>query len=308
MSIEKGKGVLAIMLDEKKLKIMQENPGFIAALDESARRTPGALRAYGIPDETYRTDEEMFDLIHDMRYRIMASSDFSSECIIATILFKDTVKRTINRINTCEYLWEKKGIIPFLKIDQGQEPVMNGVQLMKEITDLEELFTLAKEYQIFGTKSRSLILSANKMGIKEIVDQQFELAKKALANNLLPIIEPEIDIHSPEKEQSEAILKEELLNHLNQLTKDEKIILELSLPDVPDFYEDLLSHPNVVRVVASSGGYRKAEADKKLSQNHGMIASFSRALEEGLAYQETDLEFDFALKESIQSIFDASIQ
>ncbi|MGX7025535.1 class I fructose-bisphosphate aldolase [Vagococcus hydrophili] len=296
------------MLDEKKLKIMQEKPGFIAALDESIRRTPSALRSYGIPDETYHTNQEMLDLIHDMRYRIMASSDFDSEHIIATILYKDTLKRTIQRVNTCEYLLEKKGIIPFLKIDQGQEPVMNGVQLMKEITDFDELMDLAKANKIFGTKSHSIILSANKMGIKEAVDQQFDLARKVLDNGLLPIIEPEVDIHSPEKEQSEAILKEELLGHLNQMNPDQKVILELSLPSIPDFYEELLSHPNVVRVVASSGGYKKAEADKKLSQNHGMIASFSRALEEGLAYQETDMEFDFALRESIQSIFDASIQ
>lgn len=296
------------MIDEKKLKVMSEKPGFIAALDQSGGSTPAILRAYGIPDETYQTNEEMFNLMHDMRYRIIVSPDFSSEHILAAILFSDTIKRTIEGINTCEYLWEKKGIIPFLKIDQGLDVVRSGAQMMKPIENLEEKLVEAKKHYIFGTKARSLILNANEVGIKEVVEQQFDLAKTIFAHDLIPIIEPEIDIHSPEKAKSEALLKEELKKQLDQLDDDVKVILKLTLPSVPDFYHEFIDHPNVVRVVALSGGYRKAEADKKLSENHGMIASFSRALEEGLAYQETDMEFEFALKESIDSIFEASIQ
>lgn len=296
------------MIDEKKLEIMSKKPGFIAALDQSGGSTPAVLRAYGIPDETYQTTEEMYNLMHDMRYRIIVSPDFSSDHILAAILFKDTMKRTIEGINTCEYLWEKKGIIPFLKIDQGLDVVRSGAQMMKPIENLEEKLKEAKEYHVFGTKARSLILNANEVGIKEVVEQQFELAKEIYAHDLIPIVEPEVDIHSPEKEKSEKILKEEIKKQLDMLDENVKIILKLSLPTISDFYHDFIDHPNVIRVVALSGGYRKAEADKKLSENHGMIASFSRALEEGLAYQETDMEFEFALKESIDSIFEASIQ
>lgn len=296
------------MIDEKRLKIMSDKPGFIAALDQSGGSTPTVLRDYGIPDDTYHTDEEMFNLAHDMRYRIIASPDFSSDHILAAILFEDTMKRTIEGINTCEYLWDKKGIIPFLKIDQGLDVLKSGAQMMKPIENLNELLEEAKKYNVFGTKMRSLILSANPVGIKDVVEQQFELATTIFNQGFIPIIEPEIDINSPEKGKAEIILKEELLTSLNNLDSNVKVILKLSLPKIPNFYEELIDHPNVVRLAALSGGFNKAEADKKLSENKGMIASFSRALEEGLAYQETDMEFDFALKESVNSIYKASIK
>lgn len=296
------------MIDEKKLKIMSEKPGFIAALDQSGGSTPNVLRDYGIPDDTYHTDEEMFNLAHDMRYRIITSPDFSSDYVLAAILFEDTMKRTIEGVNTCEYLWDKKEIIPFLKIDQGLDVLKSGAQMMNPIEDLDNILEEAKNYNIFGTKMRSLILNANPVGIKDVVAQQFELATTIYKKGFLPILEPEIDINSTEKGKTEIILKEELLKALNSLDSDVKVILKLSLPKIPNFYEDLMTHPNVVRVAALSGGYNKAEADKKLSENKGMIASFSRALEEGLAYQETDIEFNFALKESVDSIYRASIK
>ncbi len=296
------------MIDEKKLEIMLEKPGFIAALDQSGSSTPSVLRAYGIPDETYHTDKEMFNLIHDMRYRIMASPDFTSEEIIATILFEDTIKRTIEGISTCEYLWDKKGIIPFLKIDQGLDVLKNSAQMMKPIEDLDKVLDEAKKYNIFGTKMRSFVLAANPVGIKEVVAQQFDWATIIYAKQLIPIMEIEVDIHSVEKEKAEAIMKTELLNRLNRLEPDVQVILKLSLPVIPNFYKELIEHPNVLRVAGLSGGYKKAEADKKLSENNGMIASYSRAFAEGLAYQETDLEFDMALKESITSIYNASIK
>ena len=296
------------MIYEKRLRIMSDKPVFISALDQSGGSTPTVLREYGIPADTYHTDEEMFNLAHDMRYRIIASPDFSSDHILAAILFEDTMKRTIEGINTCEYLWNKKGIIPFLKIDQGLDVLKSGAQMMKPIENLNELLEEAKKYNIFGTKMRSLILSANPVGIKDVVEQQFELATTIFNQGFIPIIEPEIDINSPEKGKAEIILKEELLTSLNNLDSNVKVILKLSLPKIPNFYEELIDHPNVVRLAALSGGFNKAEADKKLSENKGMIASFSRALEEGLAYQETDMEFDYALKESINSIYKASIK
>ena len=296
------------MIDEKKLKTMSEKPGFVAALDQSLNSTPAALRAYGIPDETYHTKEEMLDLIHDMRSRIMVSTDFEKSRILATILFIDTMKRKVEGQFTSEYLWNKKNIISFLKIDEGLAVLKNGVQLMNPILDLEEKLKEAKEHQVFGTKMRSLILSANEVGIKEVLKQQFDLAKQIYHEGLIPIIEPEVEIHSTEKEKAELMLKNELLEQLNQLDPSVKIIIQLSLPVVPDIYQDIIEHPNVVRVLAVSGGYKKSEADKKLSENHGMIASFSRALEEGLSYEETDFEFEMILKESIEAIFDASVK
>lgn len=296
------------MVDEKKLKIISEKPGFVAALDQSLNSTPAALRAYGIPDETYHSKEEMLNLIHDMRGRIIESSDFCSDHIIASILFIDTIKRKIGGLFVSEYLWQKKEILSFLKIDEGLAPITSGVQLMKPIEDFEEKLKEAALHDVFGTKMRSLVLNANPTGIKDLVDQQFELAKQVLAHDLIPIIETEVDIHSPEKEKAEVLLKKELLASLDALPKDQKVVIELTLPVIADFYKELVEHPNVIRVLAASAGYNKAEADKKLSQNHGVIASFSRALEEGLAYQETDFEFEWTLKESIEAIFKASIE
>lgn len=296
------------MIDEKKLKIMSEKPGFIAALDQSLNSTPAALRAYGIPDDTYHTKEEMLDLIHDMRGRIMISEDFSSTHILGAILYIDTMKRKIRGQFASEYLWNEKGMLTFLKIDDGLEVPGSGVQLLKPMLDFEEKLKEAKKHHFFGTKMRSLILSANHEGIRDVVQQQFDIAKVILKHDLVPIIETEVEIHSTEKAKAEELLKSELLTELNQLEENAKVIIELSLPTVPDFYKEIVEHPNVVRVLAASSGYKKTEADKKLSQNHGVIASFSRALEEGLMYQETDFEFDMTLKESIQAIFDASIQ
>ena len=296
------------MIDEKKLEIMSEKPGFVAALDESIKSTPAALRAYGIPDETYHTKEEMLNLIHDMRSRIMISEDFSSIHILGTILYIDTIKRKIQGQYVSEYLWEQKGILAFLKIDDGLDVPGSGVQLLKPIADFEEKLQEAKNHHVFGTKMRSLILSANQEGIRDVVKQQFEIAKVILQHDLVPIIETEVEIHSTEKKEAEKLLKEELLVELDKLDAQSKVIIELSLPTIPDFYQEIVSHPNVIRVLAASSGYKKTEADKKLSQNHGVVASFSRALEEGLMYQETDFEFDMILKESIQAIFEASIQ
>ncbi|MGO3731932.1 MAG: fructose bisphosphate aldolase [Vagococcus sp.] len=295
------------MIDEKKLDRMRNGKGFVAALDQSATSTPNVLRAYGIPDDTYQTSEEMFNLAHDMRMRMMISPDFSSKYILATILFEGTLNRTVFGVSTSEYLWNEKGILSFLKIDNGLAPEMNGVQLMKDIPDLDKLLEEANAYHLFGTKARSFIKQANETGIIDVVAQQFDLAKKVYAAGLIPIIEPEIDIHSPEKGQAEVILKKEIEKHLSELAPDVKVILKLSIPNVPDFYQDFTTHHNVVRVVALSGGYKKSEANRKLAENHGMIASFSRALEEGLAYQETDMEFDYDLKESINTIYQASL-
>lgn len=296
------------MINEEQLKLMSEKPGFVAALDQSLSSTPAALRAYGIPDDTYHTKEEMLDLMHDMRSRIIISGDFSSEHIIGTILFVDTIERKISGQFIGEYLWNEKGILSFLKIDDGLDVLGSGVQLLKPIADFEEKIAEAKAHHLFGTKMRSLILSPNEEGIKDVIRQQFDIAKIILEHGLVPILEMEVDIHSMEKAKSEEILKRELLEELNKLDPNAKVILEFSLPNVPDFYKEVVEHPNVVRVLAASSGYKKTEADKKLSQNHGMIASFSRALEEGLMYQETDFEFDMILKESIQAIFDASIK
>ncbi len=302
---EKG---MNTMFDEKKLNIISKKPGFIAALDESLRSTPSVLRAYGIPDETYHSKEEMLNLVHDMRSRIIISSDFSSTHVIAAILFVDTLNRKIAGMPTSQYLWEEKEIIAFLKIDEGLAVLNNDVQLMNPINDLEKKLENAKVNKVFGTKMKSLILGANPEGIEELVDQQFTYAKQILNYELLPIIETEVDIHCRDKDKAEVLLKKALLDNLNQLSSEEKVIIEVTLPVVPDFYEEIISHPNVIRVLASSGGYKQAEADRKLRQNHGMIASFSRALEEGLKYSETDFEFDMILKETIAEIFDASIQ
>ena len=296
------------MIDETKLQIMSEKPGIVAAIDQSLNSTPAALRAYGIPDETNHTKAEMHDLIHDKRCRMIDSTDFSSAHILATILFEDTMKRKIQGMYTSEYLWEKKQIISFLKIDEGLDVPANGVHLLKPMINFEERLKEAKEHQIFGTKMRSLIVNANEVGIKDLVKQQFDISKVILEHDLIPIIEPEVDIHSTDKEKAERLLKKELLAQLDALDEGSQVIIQLSLPVIPDFYEDIVAHKNVIRVLAVSGGYRKAEADKKLSQNHGIIASFSRALEEGLTYQETDFEFEMTLKESIHAIFDASIQ
>lgn len=294
-------------MNEEQLTRMSSGKGFIAALDQSGGSTPKALKAYGIEENSYDTDDAMFNLVHEMRSRIIKSPAFNSDHIIGAILFEGTMEREIDGIPTADYLWDKKGILSFLKIDKGLADEANGVQLLKPIPDLEELLQKANHYHIFGTKERSLIKLANPTGIREVVEQQFDLAKKVAKAGLVPIIEPEVDIHSPEKEAAEAILKEEITKQLATLDADVNVMLKLSIPTVDNLYEDLANDSHVLRVVALSGGYSREEANERLSRNKHLIASFSRALAEGLAYQQTDEEFDATLNTSILAIYQASI-
>lgn len=294
-------------MNEKQLTRMSSGKGFIAALDQSGGSTPKALKAYGIEESSYNTDEAMFNLVHEMRSRIIESPAFTSEHILGAILFEGTMERDIEGLPTVDYLWEKKGILSFLKIDKGLADEVDGVQLLKPIPDLAEILEKASDHHIFGTKERSLIKLANREGIKAVVTQQFELAKQVSDAGLVPIIEPEVDIHSPEKEAAEAILKEELKAHLTELEPHVKVMLKLSIPTIDNFYEELAEIPQVVRVVALSGGYSRAEANERLSRNHQLIASFSRALSEGLSFQQTPAEFDQTLEDSVLAIYNASI-
>ena len=295
-------------MNEKQLQQMTSKKGFIAALDQSGGSTPKALRLYGIPEDKYSTDDEMFDLVHEMRTRIIKSTSFTGEKIIGAILFEKTIERKIDDKFTADYLWEEKGIVPFLKVDKGLQPEANGVQLMKDIPTLDELLKKGIEKHIFGTKMRSVIKSANEEGIKAIVAQQFDIAKKILSYGLIPIIEPEVDIHSVDKEKCEEILKKEIFANLDKLDKDQKIMLKLTIPSVEGFYSDVIAHDNVLRVVALSGGYTRADSNEKLAKNPGLIASFSRALTEGLNVDQTQKEFDDLLEESIDGIYQASIK
>ena len=295
-------------MNEKQLQQMTSKKGFIAALDRSGGSTPKALRLYGIPEDKYSTDDEMFDLVHEMRTRIIKSPSFTGEKIIGAILFEKTIERKIDDKFTADYLWEEKGIVPFLKVDKGLQPEANGVQLMKDIPTLDELLKKGIEKHIFGTKMRSVIKSANEEGIKAIVAQQFDIAKKILSYGLIPIIEPEVDIHSVDKEKCEEILKKEIFANLDKLDKDQKIMLKLTIPSVEGFYSDVIAHDNVLRVVALSGGYTRADSNEKLAKNPGLIASFSRALTEGLNVDQTQKEFDDLLEESIDGIYQASIK
>lgn len=282
--------------------------GFIAALDQSGGSTPKALLDYGIKEDRYSNDEEMFELVHEMRTRIIKSPAFNSKYIIGAILFENTMDRSIDGQLTADYLWEKKGIVPFLKVDQGLTDLENGTQLMKPITGLNDLLKRAVERNIFGTKMRSVIKEANPAGIKKVVEQQFAIANQIVEAGLVPIIEPEVDIHSADKEASEKLLKDEIFKQLSALGKDVKVMLKLSIPTVDNFYSDLLEDPHVVRVVALSGGYSQAEANEKLAHNRGLIASFSRALSQGLTDQQTDEEFNGTLSKSIQAIYEASVK
>lgn len=295
-------------MNEKQLQQMTSKKGFIAALDQSGGSTPKALRLYGIPEDKYSTDDEMFDLVHEMRTRIIKSPSFTGEKIIGAILFEKTIERKIDDKFTADYLWEEKGIVPFLKVDKGLQPEANGVQLMKDIPTLDELLKKGIEKHIFGTKMRSVIKSANEEGIKAIVAQQFDIAKKILSYGLIPIIEPEVDIRSVDKEKCEEILKKEIFANLDKLDKDQKIMLKLTIPSVEGFYSDVIAHDNVLRVVALSGGYTRADSNEKLAKNPGLIASFSRALTEGLNVDQTQKEFDDLLEESIDGIYQASIK
>ena len=286
---------------------MKSGRGFIAALDQSGGSTPSALKHYGIDENQYSDDDGMFALIHAMRSRIIQSPSFDGDRILGAILFEDTMNREIDGRDTVSYLWDVKRVVPFLKVDKGLAVERDGVRVMKPITGLTSLLSRAKEKGVFGTKMRSFIQLASRTGIKAVVEQQFEFADQILAAGLVPIIEPEVDIHSPEKGQAEELLKANIADQLGHLRSEQVVMLKLSLPDVDDFYADLVSHPNVLRVAALSGGYSREEADSRLAANHGVIASFSRAFTEGLSVHQSDEEFDAILKQSIETIFEASL-
>lgn len=293
-------------MNKKQLDKLKNNNGFIAALDQSGGSTPKALRLYGIGEDKYNTEEEMFDLVHKMRTRIIKSPSFDGDKILAAILFKITMNSKIDGKYTSDYLWEEKNVVPILKVDEGLAEEDNGVQLMKEMKSLDELLENAKERNIFGTKMRSVIKSYDEDGIKAVVKQQFEYAKKIANEGFVPIIEPEVDIHAEEKEKIENFLHEIILVELNKLGEKTYVMFKMTLPEVPNLYDDFNDFPNVVRVVALSGGYSREESNKKLKENKRMVASFSRALTEGLQNDMTEEEFDRLLGESVESIYDAS--
>jgi fructose-bisphosphate aldolase class I len=291
---------------EQQLKKLKTEPGFIAALDQSGGSTPKALGLYEINEDAWSSDDEMFTIVHQMRTRIITSSSFAGERILAAILFENTMDREIEGQPTADYLWNVKHVVPILKVDKGLADEQDGIQLMKPMPDLATLLDRAKTKGIFGTKMRSVIKQANAAGIKAIVSQQFEVGRQIIAAGLVPIIEPEVDIHCVEKAKAEELLKTGILDELNKLAADQLVLLKLTPPEQDDFYADFVRHPNVVRVVALSGGYSQAEANDRLRRNHGVVASFSRALAEGLSAQQSDAEYDATLDASIQSIFEAS--
>lgn len=294
-------------MDEKKLNRMKNGNGFIGALDQSGGSTPKALMAYGISENAYQDEAQMFDLVHQMRGRIMASPSFQSDHILAVILFEQTMDGMVRGMMTPDYLWEKKGILSILKVDQGLQEEKDGVQLMKPMPDLDKLLDRAVVRNIFGTKMRSVIKEANLKGIEDVVAQQFEVGKQIIRRGLVPILEPEIDIHSPDKEKSETLMKLEILKHLESLNDNEVVMLKLSIPTQNNFFAELINHPKVLRVVALSGGYSREDAVKGLEKNPGLIASFSRALVEGLNVDQTEEEFNETLKKSVTEIYNASI-
>lgn len=294
-------------MQQSQFERMKNGKGFIAALDQSGGSTPKALAAYGISKDSYSGEDEMFDLVHEMRTRIITSHAFDSSKILGAILFEETMNRKIEGKYTADYLADVKCIVPFLKVDKGLADEANGVQMMKPIPDLDATLKSANEHHIFGTKMRSVIKEANTSGIKNVVDQQFEVGKQIIASGLVPIIEPEVDINSPEKEKCEELLKAELLNHLNHLSENEFVMLKLTIPTQANTYKELIEHPKVVRVVALSGGYSRDEANEKLKMNDGLIASFSRALSQDLNVNQTDEEFNAALSKAVESIYEASI-
>lgn len=294
-------------MNQKQLQLMHTAKGFIAALDQSGGSTPKALSEYGISSDSYDSEEKMYNLVHEMRTRIIKSPSFTNEKILGVILFERTMDSFIEDKYTADFLWKEKGIVPFLKIDKGLAEQKDGVQLMKPIPGLEDLLTKANERNIFGTKMRSVIKEYNELGIKKIVKQQFEIGKQITHRGIVPILEPEVDIHCPEKEKCEQLLLDLIMDELDKLDDDTKLFLKLTIPSKPNFYLPLINHPKVLRVVALSGGYSRTTANEKLAQNHQLIASFSRALLEGLVLQQTDKEFDSMLSSSIESIYNASI-
>ncbi|EGA90594.1 fructose-1,6-bisphosphate aldolase [Planococcus donghaensis MPA1U2] len=294
-------------MNQEQMDFVKNGKGFIAALDQSGGSTPKALALYGVSEDQYSSEEEMYDLIHEMRTRVMTAPSFNSDSIIGAILFEQTMDRKVEGHYTPDYLWQKKGVAPFLKVDKGLADEENGVQLMKPMPNLDDLLKRANERNIFGTKMRSVIKEANAEGIKKVVKQQFEVGKQILAAGLVPILEPEVDINSTDKEQSEKILKEEMLKHLDSLDEDQNVMIKITIPTENNYYKEMIDHPRVVRVVALSGGYKRDDANEKLAANNGLIASFSRALSEGVSANQTDEEFNATLENSIKGIYEASI-
>ncbi|HMM00137.1 MAG TPA: fructose bisphosphate aldolase [Bacilli bacterium] len=295
-------------MNQEQLKIMKTKPGFIAALDQSGGSSPKALALYGVEENEYNGEDEMYAKIHEMRTRVIKSPAFASDYILGAILFENTMKRKIDNLYTADFLWQKKGVVPFLKVDKGLAPVEDDVQIMKPMPELDELLQEAVVHRIFGTKMRSVIKTANKKGIHRVVEQQFEVAKKIISYGLVPIVEPEVDIHSPLKKEAEAILKDEIKVQLSKLPKGDLVMLKLSIPTLDGFYSDLMEDPHIVRVVALSGGYSREEADRRLLLNPGLIASFSRALLEGLNAHQSAAEFDEMLANTVKEIYRASVK
>ena len=296
----------AMAVNEQQFQKIKTAPGFIAALDQSGGSTPKALRQYGIEENSWSGDEEMFTLVHQMRTRVITSPGFNGERIIGAILFENTMDREIEGQPTANYLWKVKQVVPFLKVDQGLAPEQNGVQLMKPMPKLGALLDKAKTKRIFGTKMRSFVKQADEAGVRDIVNQQFEIGRQIISADLVPILEPEIDIRCPEKRKAEQLLKAAILEKVSEVPGGQFIMLKLTLPEQDDFYAELVKHPKVLRVVALSGGYSREEANNRLRKQHGVVASFSRALVEGLTAQQSDAEFNATLDKSIQSIFNAS--
>ncbi|OJF70571.1 fructose bisphosphate aldolase [Alteromonas sp. V450] len=297
---------MASQAQQAMLDKLKTQTGFIAALDQSGGSTPKALRLYGIEESEYSSDEEMFNLVHEMRTRIITSTPFSGERVLGAILFENTLDREIEGMSSAHFLWQKKRVIPFLKVDKGLAEESNGVQVMKPMPGLDALLAKAVAQDVFGTKMRSVVKLANHQGIKDVVAQQFEVGKQILAAGLVPIIEPEVDIHSPQKAEAEALLKLEILTQLNLLNEGQEVMLKLTLPTEANFYKELVDHPRVLKVVALSGGYSREEANAKLAENQGMIASFSRALTQGVSAKQSQEEFDATLDEAIEGIYQAS--
>ena len=290
----------------KQLQRIKNGSGFIAALDQSGGSTPKALANYGVTGDDYNSDAAMFDLVHEMRARIMTCEAFDNERVLGAILFENTMEREVNGKSTANYLWEEKNIVPFLKVDKGLAEQMNGVQVMRPIPDLDQLLDKAKNYPVFGTKMRSVIYEPSVDGIELVVQQQFDVAKQIISKGLMPIVEPEVDINSSKKHECEVMLKISILQNLDRLTDDQQVMLKLTLPEEAGFYQELIDHPKVLKVVALSGGYSRSEACAKLKQNPGMIASFSRAFTEGLSKQQSDEAFANTIDTSIQEIYEAS--
>ncbi len=294
-------------MNQKQVDRVKKGKGFIAALDQSGGSTPKALAAYGIPQNSYSGEDQMFDLVHEMRRRIITAPAFSDKNLVGAILFEQTMDRTIEGKYTADYLWDVKGVVPFLKVDKGLTEEAEGVQLMKPIPDLDGLLDRAKERHIFGTKMRSVIMAANLGGIAKITAQQFEIGKQILAKGLIPILEPEVNISIPDKKEAEKILKAEILKHLESIADGQQIMLKLTLPTVTNFYKELVEHPKMMRVVALSGGYTQAQANELLAKNNGIIASFSRALSQDLRANQRDEEFNSILQKAMTEICEASL-